>query len=140
MNSISLFAADRAKAIKTKAVVNESPTEKLIRELREENQRLLDQLKISGGGQPIVMQAEPGQPQMVGISEEGSLILIRISLKALFLLFFALLFYFFHLFIIYLFIFGRGGWSNVQLEPFQVPNTHFLCEFLFLICPLEILD
>ena len=109
MNSISLFAADRAKAIKTKAVVNESPTEKLIRELREENQRLLDQLKISGGGQPIVIQAEPGQPQMVGISEEGSLILIRISLKALFLLFFALLFYFFHLFIIYLFIFGRGG-------------------------------
>jgi len=77
LNSISLFAADRAKAIKTKAVVNESPTEKLIRELREENQRLLEQLKVSGGGQPIVMQAEPGQPQMVGISEEGSLILIR---------------------------------------------------------------
>ena len=73
---MSLFAADRAKAIKTKAVVNESPTEKLIRELREENQRLLDQLKMSGGGQPI-MQGEPGQPQMVGISEEGSLILIK---------------------------------------------------------------
>lgn len=72
-----LFTADRAKAIKTKAVVNESPTEKLIRELREENQRLLEQLKMSGGGQPIVMQAEPGEPQMVGISEEGSLILIR---------------------------------------------------------------
>lgn len=64
----TLRFADRAKAIKTKAVVNESPTEKLIRELREENQRLLDQLKLSGGGQPIMMQGEPGQ--MVGISEE----------------------------------------------------------------------
>lgn len=68
---MSLLAADRAKAIKTKAVVNESPTEKLIRELREENQRLLDQLKMSGGGQPIMMQGEPGEPQIVGISEEG---------------------------------------------------------------------
>ena len=123
MNSISLFAADRAKAIKTKAVVNESPTEKLIRELREENQRLLDQLKISGGGQPIVMQAEPGQPQMVGISEEGSLILIRISLKALFLLFFALLCYFFHLFIIYLFIFGRGG--VVKCTTGALPSSEY---------------
>lgn len=68
-----LFAADRAKAIKTKAVVNESPTEKLIRELREENQKLLEQLKMAGGGQPIVIQGEPGEPQVVGISEEGSL-------------------------------------------------------------------
>lgn len=75
--NLSLFVADRAKAIKTKAVVNESPTEKLIRELREENQRLLDQLKMSGGGQPIMMQGEPGQPQMVGVSEEGSVILIK---------------------------------------------------------------
>ena len=60
------FPADRAKAIKTKAVVNESPTEKLIRELKEENQKLLEQLKMAG--QPIVV---PGEPQMVGISEEG---------------------------------------------------------------------
>ena len=37
MNSIqsTLRFADRAKTIKTRAVVNESPTEKLIRELRE---------------------------------------------------------------------------------------------------------
>lgn len=64
----TLRFADRAKSIKTKAVVNESPTEKLIRELREENQRLLDQLKTAG--QPIVVPGEPGEPQMVGISEE----------------------------------------------------------------------
>lgn len=36
----TLRFADRAKTIKTRAVVNESPTEKLIRELREEIQRL----------------------------------------------------------------------------------------------------
>ena len=33
-------AADRAKQIKTKATVNESPTDKLIRELKEENEKL----------------------------------------------------------------------------------------------------
>ncbi|XP_022782679.1 kinesin-like protein KIF28P [Stylophora pistillata] len=64
----TLRFADRAKAIKTKAVVNESPTEKLIRELREENQRLLEQLKQGGGA--IIMQGEPGQPQTSGVSEE----------------------------------------------------------------------
>lgn len=70
--TIHCFLADRAKAIKTKAVVNESPTEKLIRELREENQKLMDQLKMAG--QPIIVPGEPGQPQMVGVSEEGKLL------------------------------------------------------------------
>lgn len=37
--------ADRAKAIKTSAVINESPTDKLIRELREENAKLMEMLK-----------------------------------------------------------------------------------------------
>ncbi|XP_073236742.1 kinesin-like protein KIF28P [Porites lutea] len=64
----TLRFADRAKSIKTKAVVNESPTEKLIRELREENQKLMEQLKMAG--QPIIVPGEPGQPQMVGVSEE----------------------------------------------------------------------
>lgn len=32
--------ADRVKQIKNEAVVNENPLEKLIRELREENERL----------------------------------------------------------------------------------------------------
>lgn len=44
----TLRYADRAKQIKTKAVVNEDPTEKLIRELKEENERLLDALKKGG--------------------------------------------------------------------------------------------
>ncbi len=39
--------ADRAKQIKTKATVNEDPTEKLIKDLKEENERLKAQL--SGG-------------------------------------------------------------------------------------------
>lgn len=36
----TLRYADRAKQIKTKAIVNEDPTEKMIRELQEENKRL----------------------------------------------------------------------------------------------------
>nr|XP_006817089.1 PREDICTED: kinesin-like protein KIF28P-like [Saccoglossus kowalevskii] len=46
----TLRYADRAKSIRTKAIINESPTEKLIRELREENARLLQQLQTGGGG------------------------------------------------------------------------------------------
>lgn len=41
----TLRYADRAKQIKNHAVVNESPTDKLIRELKEENARLMAQLK-----------------------------------------------------------------------------------------------
>ena len=41
---VSLLA-DRAKSIKTQATVNESPTDKLIRELREENAKLLEMIK-----------------------------------------------------------------------------------------------
>ena len=57
------FAADRAKTIMTKATVNESPTDKLIRELKEENKRLMDMLQKEGGG---------------GASEEGMIINIAI--------------------------------------------------------------
>ena len=39
--------ADRAKKIKNKAVVNENPMDKLIRELREENEKLK---KLMQGG------------------------------------------------------------------------------------------
>lgn len=45
INSQSYYAADRAKSIKTQATVNESPTDKLIRELREENAKLLEMIK-----------------------------------------------------------------------------------------------
>eukprot|EP00055_Hartaetosiga_balthica_P015589 m.92959 g.92959 ORF g.92959 m.92959 type:complete len:1184 (+) comp8904_c2_seq2:131-3682(+) len=41
----TLRFADRTKQIKTKAIVNESPTDKLIRELREENLKLRQILK-----------------------------------------------------------------------------------------------
>merc|ERR1712142_385882 len=45
----TLKYADRAKAIKTKAVVNESPTDKLIRELREEIAALKKGGMVAGG-------------------------------------------------------------------------------------------
>ncbi|XP_022088583.1 kinesin-like protein KIF28P [Acanthaster planci] len=44
----TLRYADRAKKIQNKAVVNESPTERLIRELREENAKLMKMLKSGG--------------------------------------------------------------------------------------------
>jgi hypothetical protein len=40
----TLRYADRAKKIQNKAVINESPTDRLIRELKEENAKLLAQL------------------------------------------------------------------------------------------------
>ncbi len=48
----TLRYADRAKKIQNKAVVNESPQERLIRELREENEKLKQVLlkAASGGG------------------------------------------------------------------------------------------
>ena len=45
----TLRFADRAKQIKTKATVNENPTEKLIRELKEENAKLMEMLASPGG-------------------------------------------------------------------------------------------
>ena len=49
-SSLLPLAADRAKAIKTKATVNESPTDKLIRELKEEIARLKQGGATAGGG------------------------------------------------------------------------------------------
>lgn len=47
----TLKYADRAKQIKNKPVVNESPQDKLIRELKEENDKLKAELaKLRGGG------------------------------------------------------------------------------------------
>jgi len=46
----TLRYADRAKQIKNKAAVNESPTDKLIRELREENAKMKAMLGGAGGG------------------------------------------------------------------------------------------
>jgi len=46
------ISADRAKQIKTTASVNEDPTEKLIRELQEENDKLKKMIE-SGNYEPI---------------------------------------------------------------------------------------
>jgi len=53
--------ADRAKAIKTTAIINESETDKLIRTLREENARLMEMIKNG--------QVSFNAP--VGVSDEG---------------------------------------------------------------------
>merc|ERR1712066_56669 len=49
----TLRYADRAKKIKNNATVNENPQEKMLRELKEENQRLqemIEQMKAGGFG------------------------------------------------------------------------------------------
>lgn len=51
----TLRYADRAKRIRNHAIVNESSTDKLIRSLREENERLLKQLK-RGDGNPDMLE------------------------------------------------------------------------------------
>ena len=52
----------RAKKIQNKAVINESPTDRLIRELKEENARLMELLKKSGiGGKKLSQEATQGR-------------------------------------------------------------------------------
>jgi len=46
----TLRYADRAKKIKNKPVINESPQDKIIRELQEENKRLKEEMMKGGGG------------------------------------------------------------------------------------------
>lgn len=50
--------ADRAKKIKNKAVVNENPMDKLIRELKEENEKL--KLAMAGGDFSALMTMPGG--------------------------------------------------------------------------------
>ncbi|KAK2143188.1 hypothetical protein LSH36_870g00010 [Paralvinella palmiformis] len=64
----TLRYADRAKQIKTKAVVNEDPTEKLIRELQEENEKLKKMLE-SGGVVLEKGEGEDGIEETEGLSE-----------------------------------------------------------------------
>ncbi|VDO18732.1 unnamed protein product [Heligmosomoides polygyrus] len=66
--------ADRAKAIKTNAVVNENQTERVLRELREENERLQKQLKGGGGGtneeiESLRRQLEQNQKEMAELEK-----------------------------------------------------------------------
>ena len=51
------IVADRAKAIKTKAVVNEDPTEKLIRELKEANEKLRAQIATGNVDESDIVSA-----------------------------------------------------------------------------------
>lgn len=46
----TLKYADRAKKIKNKPVINESPQDKIIRELQDENKRLKEEMMKGGGG------------------------------------------------------------------------------------------
>ncbi|VDM43500.1 unnamed protein product [Toxocara canis] len=57
----TLRFADRAKSIKTKAIVNESATERMIRELKEENARLLEMIQ---SGTVAVPRGPNGQAQV----------------------------------------------------------------------------
>ena len=71
------FTADRAKQIKTTAKVNEDPTEKLIRELKEENEKLMEMLKKAQAGETVKISADDDDDdddnagQKEGMSEEG---------------------------------------------------------------------
>ncbi len=63
----TLRYAWQVKSIKNEAKVNESPQEKLIRELREENERL-KKLSMQGGGQsvdPIVLEEMESNKRML---------------------------------------------------------------------------
>ncbi|XP_071490003.1 kinesin-like protein KIF28P [Diadema antillarum] len=61
----TLRYADRAKQIKTVAMVNEDPTEKLIRELKEENARLMEAIKKGG-----ISAIAPSDSDTAGMTEE----------------------------------------------------------------------
>jgi hypothetical protein len=58
--------ADRAKRIKTRATVNEDPTEKLVRDLKSENQRIKKELSrgtIDPQWLKTNMNGRPSNPQ-----------------------------------------------------------------------------
>jgi hypothetical protein len=67
----TLRYADRAKQIKCKAIVNEDPTEKLIKSLQEENAKL-KQLLASGGKL---------DPQTTGGLGNSGLYFLRLKIK-----------------------------------------------------------
>jgi hypothetical protein len=53
----TLRYADRAKQIKNSAVINENPQDKMIRELKEENERLKKLLAESGGPTKVISES-----------------------------------------------------------------------------------
>lgn len=67
----TLRYADRAKQIKNKAVINENPQDKLIRELKEENERLKKLLSESGGPTKVITQEdEEARQKLLQMKEE----------------------------------------------------------------------
>ncbi|XP_065183829.1 kinesin-like protein KIF28 [Sycon ciliatum] len=69
----TLRYADRAKQIKTKATVNENPLDKLIRELKAENEKLKAQLGPGGPSQPISSAIDPEAEQRLRAEIENEM-------------------------------------------------------------------
>ena len=76
----TLQYADRAKQIKNKAIVNEDPTEKMIRGLKEELERLKNALKVSqqAAAAPVVVPVSPKSQGRTRAEEDAE----RARLKA----------------------------------------------------------
>lgn len=76
-DSRTIRYADRAKQIKTNAVVNESATEKLLREMREENEKLKKMLAAAQAGgkvgdiENLQAMIEQNQVQSAGMDESA---------------------------------------------------------------------
>nr|CAB3259098.1 kinesin-like protein KIF28P [Phallusia mammillata] len=70
----TLRFADRAKSIKTKAVVNESPTDKLIREMKDEIKRLQEMLKTQETGTVVVQGISPEEVEALRKQQEEDLL------------------------------------------------------------------
>ncbi|XP_076810506.1 kinesin-like protein KIF28 isoform X2 [Clavelina lepadiformis] len=69
----TLRFADRAKSIKTKAIVNESPTDKLIREMKDEIKRLQELLENQGSGAVVVQGVSPNDVEEMRKAQEENL-------------------------------------------------------------------
>ena len=66
----TLKYADRAKQIKNVAVVNENPQDKLIRELKEENEKLKAQLLAAGGPAQVVTKDDEEAKKQLALMQE----------------------------------------------------------------------
>lgn len=66
----TLKYADRAKQIKNKAIVNEDPQDKLIRELKAENERLKKELESAGGPAKVITQEDEESKKAMALMQE----------------------------------------------------------------------
>mmetsp|Transcript_1275 Transcript_1275/g.1527 ORF Transcript_1275/g.1527 Transcript_1275/m.1527 type:complete len:579 (+) Transcript_1275:943-2679(+) len=66
----TLRYADRAKQIKNKAVVNENPQDKLIRELKAENERLKKELETAGGPAQVITKEDEDSKKQLSLMQE----------------------------------------------------------------------